>query len=194
MRCMRESTRRRICIFCGSLSGDDASYRALAQETARAIAAAGYGIVYGGGGIGLMGVIADAALAEGGEVVGIIPQALARAEVAHRGLSELHVVEGMHERKALMLQLSDAFMVLPGGFGTMDELCEALSWRQLGIHDRPVGILNYRGYFDDLLSMFDTMVERGFLSPRHRKLVVDATAIQPLMKAMFGPDASAPKP
>ena len=191
---MRERTQRRICVYCGSLSGDDASYRALAQETARAIVGAGYGIVYGGGGIGLMGVLADAALAAGGEVAGVIPQALARAEVAHRGLSELHVVEGMHERKALMLHLSDAFVVLPGGFGTMDELCEALTWRQLGIHDRPIGILNHRGYFDDLLRLFDTMAERGFLTAEDRRLLVDAPAIQPLLEAMFGRAATGPKP
>lgn len=141
--------------------------------------------MYGGGGIGLMGVLADAALASGGDVTGVIPQALARAEVAHRGLTELHVVDGMHERKTLMLELSDAFVILPGGFGTMDELCEALSWRQLGIHDRPIGILNHRGYFAELLRLFDGMVARGFLSTQHRRLLVDAPAIEPLLEALF---------
>lgn len=157
----------------------------MAQDAGRAIVRAGYGIVYGGGGIGLMGILADAALAAGGEAIGVIPRALEQAEAAHRGLTQLHVVESMHERKALMVRLSEAFVALPGGFGTMDELCEALSWRQLGIVDRPIGVVNHRGYFDPLFGLFDKMVERGFVLPEHRALIVEAPAIEPLLAAMF---------
>lgn len=175
---------RRICVFCGSSSGNDASYRSAARDAARAIVRAGYGVVYGGGRIGLMGELADAALAAGGEVVGVIPAALARVEIAHDGLTRLHVVDSMHERKALMARLSDAFVALPGAFGTMDEFCEILSWRQLAIHDKPIGLLNHRGYFDRLLDLFDAMVREGFLLPANRKLVVDAAEIEPLLAAM----------
>ena len=175
----------RICVFCGSSSGRDESYAALARATARAIAAAGFGVVYGGGRIGLMGVIADTALEAGAEVIGVIPHALSSAEIAHGGLSRLHVVASMHERKALMADLSAGFIALPGGFGTMDEFCEILSWRQLGIHDKPIGLLNADGYFDPLLRQFDDMVERGFLSPEHRALFVDDPSIVTLVRRMF---------
>jgi hypothetical protein len=157
----------------------------MAADAARAIVRAGYGVVYGGGGIGLMRVVADAALAAGGRVVGVIPEALAQSESAHAGLTHLHVVRSMHERKALMAELSQAFIALPGGFGTMDEFCEILSWRQLGIHDKPIGLLNDRGYFDSLLALFETMVRRGFLAPANRALFVDAREIEPLLVAMF---------
>src|SRR5579862_2152050 len=167
---------RRICIFCGSSSGRDESYARAAAEAARAIVGAGYGIVYGGGRIGLMGVVADAALAAGGEVVGVIPDALSDAEIAHRGITALHVVGSMHERKALMAASSDAFIALPGGLGTMDEFCEILSWRQLGIHDKQIGLLNHAGHFDPLLVLFDRMVDRGFVSAEHRRLFVDASS------------------
>lgn len=175
---------RRICVFCGSSSGIGDSYRQVAEDTARAIVRAGYGLVYGGGGIGLMGTIADAALAAGGEVIGVIPNALAVSEVAHPGLTRLHQVASMHERKALMAELSDGFLALPGGFGTMDEFCEILSWRQLGIHDKPIGLLNYHGYFDRLLELFDAMVAQGFVSSANRRLFVDAATIEPLLAAM----------
>lgn len=132
-----------------------------------------------------MRVLADAALAAGGETIGVIPRALERAEAAHRGLTQLHVVESMHERKALMVRLSDAFVALPGGFGTMDELCEALSWRQLGIVDHPIGVVNHRGYFDPLFSLFDGMVDRGFVSRQNRELLIEASSIEPLLAAMF---------
>lgn len=157
----------------------------MARDAARAIVAAGFGIVYGGGSIGLMGALADAALEAGGEVTGVIPEALAVAEVAHRGLTQLRVVASMHERKALMVELSDGFIALPGGFGTMDELCEVLSWRQLRIHDKPIGVLNHRGYFDPLLALFDSMVAEGFLTPAHRALLAEAPAIEPLLAAML---------
>jgi uncharacterized protein (TIGR00730 family) len=175
----------RICVFCGSHDGNDPSYAQVAQRTARAIVAAGYGVVYGGGGIGLMNVVADAALAAGAEVIGVIPAALARTEQAHRGLTELHVVDTMHERKALMVELSDAFIALPGGYGTMDEFCEVLTWRQLRIHDKPIGLLNYRGYYDALRALFDSMVREGFIGPYTRDLFVDAPAIDELLAEMF---------
>jgi uncharacterized protein (TIGR00730 family) len=176
---------KRICVFCGSHVGNEPSYATMAREAAEAIVAAGYGVVYGGGGVGLMNVVADAALAAGGEVIGVIPQALARTEMAHPGLTQLHIVSTMHERKALMEDLSDAFIALPGGFGTMDELCEVLSWRQLRIHDKPIGLLNYRGYYDALLALFDSMVREGFVGPYTRGLCIDATTIGELLEEMF---------
>jgi uncharacterized protein (TIGR00730 family) len=176
---------KRICVFCGSHLGNDASYARIAAESAEAIVAAGYGVVYGGGGVGLMKVVADAALASGGEVIGVIPRALARTEMAHQGLTQLHVVQTMHERQALMEDLSDAFVALPGGYGTMDEFCEVLSWRQLRIHDKPIGLLNYRGYYDALLGLFDSMVRQGFVGPYTRGLFIDAPAVDELLAKMF---------
>ena len=176
---------KRICVFCGSHPGNDPAYADVAREAARAIVAAGYGVVYGGGGIGLMKVVADAALEAGGEVIGVIPHALARSEMAHQGLTQLHVVETMHERKAMMDDLSDAFVALPGGFGTMDEFCEALTWRELRIHDKPIGLLNVLGYYDALLAFFDSMVARGFVGPLTRGLFVDAAGIAELLAGMF---------
>ena len=185
MRCDQARGMKRICVFCGAHTGNDPAYARAAAETARAIVGAGYGVVYGGGGIGLMAVVADAALAAGGEVVGVIPHALAKTEHAHDGLTQLHVVQTMHERKALMERLSDAFVALPGGYGTMDEFCEMLSWRQLRIHDKPLGLLNVLGYYDALLALFDSMVDRGFLGPHTRALFVDAAAVDELLGAMF---------
>jgi uncharacterized protein (TIGR00730 family) len=176
---------RRICVFCASSPGHDASYLRMAASTATAIVRAGFGLVYGGGRIGLMGALADAALAAGGEVIGVIPQALSAAEIAHPGLTALHVVGSMHERKALMASSSSAFVALPGGFGTMDEFCEFLCWRQLRIHDKPIGLLNYAGYYDQLLTLFDAMVERGFLTPAHRALFTGANSIDDLLAGMF---------
>lgn len=176
---------KRICVFCGSRNGATGDYAALAVQTAQTIVRAGYGIVYGGGSVGLMGILADTALECGGEVIGVIPQALATAEIAHEGLAQLHIVQTMHERKALMNDVSDAFIALPGGFGTMDELCEALSWRQLTIHDKPIGLLNHRGYYDALLELFDTMVEHGFLTPANRSLLVVGSEIDDLLKRLF---------
>ncbi len=178
---------KRICVFCGSHTGNGNSYAQMARESTEKIVAAGYGIVYGGGSIGLMGIVADTALASGGEVTGVIPQALARTEIAHAGLTELHVVKTMHERKAIMDDASDGFIALPGGFGTMDEFCEVLSWRQLRIHDKPIGLLNYRGYYDALLSLFDHMVREGFIGPHTRRLFADADSIDKLLSEMFEP-------
>ncbi len=178
---------RRICVFCGSHLGRDERFVGAAIDAAERIVRAGYGVVYGGGRVGLMGVVANAALAAGGEVIGVIPGALASAEVAHQGLSALHVVQSMHERKAMMTDLSEAFIALPGGFGTMDELCEALTWRQLKIHDKPVGIFNFEGFFDPLLSLFDRMVDEGFVMERSRALLRASSSIDELLSWLDGP-------
>jgi len=142
------------------------------------------GVVYGGGSIGLMGVLADAVLAQSGSIIGVIPRALADREVAHDGLTQLHLVTSMHERKAMMADLSDAFIALPGGYGTLDELCEAITWFQLGIHDKPVGLLNVDGYFDGLLAMFDHAVSEGFISEENRRILCSATTLPSLFAAM----------
>ena len=139
------------------------------------------GLVYGGARVGLMGVLADAALKAGGEVIGVIPRALVAREVAHAGLTELHVVESMHERKALMADLSDGFIALPGGWGTLDELFEILTWAQLGLHQKPCGLLNVQGYFDPLLSFVDHSIDEGFVRPEYRRLFAVADAAAPLL-------------
>jgi uncharacterized protein (TIGR00730 family) len=159
----------------------------LARETAIALVRAGFGIVYGGGRIGLMGALADAALAAGGEVIGVIPQSLSHAEIAHGGITELHVVRSMHERKAMMAELSDGFIALPGGYGTMEEFCEILTWRQLGMHDKPIGLLNYDGYYQQLVELFDRMVRADFLTPQSRSLFVDSAGIEDLLVLMWPP-------
>ena len=170
----------RVCVFCGSRTGERTVHADAAGALGALLAARGLGLVYGGGNIGLMGRIADAALAGGGDVTGVIPQHLLDREVAHTGLTALHVVDTMHARKALMAQLSDIFIAAPGGFGTLDELCEILTWAQLGLHRKPCGLLNVSGYFDPLLAMFDHAVQEGFLSPQHRGLIIsdhDATRL-----------------
>ncbi|MBV8245319.1 MAG: TIGR00730 family Rossman fold protein [Candidatus Eremiobacteraeota bacterium] len=181
---MRPSASKRVCVFCGSRSGEGRAYAQIAADAARYIAACGFGIVYGGGRVGLMGFVADAALAHGAEVIGVIPRALAEREVAHDGLTKLHVVETMHERKALMADLSTAFVALPGGYGTLDEFCEIVTWAQLGIHDSPIGILNAEGYFDELLAMFDKGVREGFISPANRAIVRSSSKIEDLLVQM----------
>ena len=163
---------KRVCVFCGSRNGTRDQYVAAARRTGEALARRGIGLVYGGGGIGLMGILADAALSAGGDVIGVIPEALMAREVAHRGLTDLRVVASMHERKALMAELADAFVALPGGFGTLEEFCESLTWAQLGIHRKPCGLLNVEGFFDPLLLLFDHAVRERFVSPDHRSLVV----------------------
>jgi uncharacterized protein (TIGR00730 family) len=162
----------RICVFCGSSPGKDARYRESARELGTAIARSGRGLVYGGGGIGLMGIVAQAALAAGGEVIGVIPKALARREVLKAGLTETRVVASMHERKAMMAELSDAFVALPGGLGTFEELLEIGTWGQLGIHRKPIGLLNVAGYYDPLVTLMDHAVAAGFVSERNRGLFV----------------------
>ncbi len=163
---------KRICVYCGSSSGDRPAYAESARALGKLLAERGIGLVYGGGLVGLMGVVADAALAAGGEVVGIIPQRLVDAEVAHRGLTSLEVVESMHERKARMAELSDAFIALPGGFGTLDELFEILTWAQLGLHGKPCGLLDVDSYFAPLVAWVDGGVAAGFIRPRHRELLM----------------------
>ena len=162
---------KRVCVFCGSSTGHGGRHTEAAKAFGRALARCGVGLVYGGGSIGLMGVLADEALAAGGEVIGVIPAFLNERELGHRGLTRQLVVGSMHERKALMAELSDAFVALPGGFGTVEEFCEVLTWAQLGLHRKPCALLNVDGFFDPLLSLFDRQVEAGFLSPENRDLV-----------------------
>src|SRR5271163_4044120 len=145
---------KRVCVYCGSNSGSLPAFAVAARELGAALARRGLGLVYGGGCVGLMGVVADAVVAQGGEVIGVIPEVLAKREMAHFGLKDLRVVGTIHERKALMAELADAFIALPGGFGTMEELCEALTWAQLGLHHKPLGLLNVAGYYDPLLAFF----------------------------------------
>jgi uncharacterized protein (TIGR00730 family) len=165
---------RRVCVFCGASPGHRPVYAEAARRLGRLLASRGTGLVFGGGRVGLMGVVADAVLAAGGEVVGVIPRALVEKEVAHDRLTDLHVVDTMHERKALMVDLSDGFVALPGGVGTLDELSEVLSWAQLGLHRKPCGVLNVEGYFDPLLAMLDRGVAEGFVRPEDRAfLLVD---------------------
>lgn len=175
---------KRLAVYCGSATPADPAFIESARAVGRALAGQGIGIVYGGGRLGLMGVVADAALAAGGEVIGVIPRALVAAEAAHRGLSALHEVGTMHERKALFTALSDGFLTLPGGTGTMDELWEALSWAQLGYHAKPVGLLNVAGYYDGLVAFVETMARAGFLRPQHRGLLIVERALEPLLERM----------
>jgi uncharacterized protein (TIGR00730 family) len=160
-----------VCVFCGSRRGGAPQYANAARDFGAAVARRGFGLVFGGGHIGLMGILADTVLANGLPVIGVIPRALADKELAHRGLTELVIVESMHERKAVMADRSDAFVALPGGYGTGDELFEILTWGQLGLHQKPVGLLNVAGFFDPLLSWLDHMVREDFLKPVHRQLV-----------------------
>jgi uncharacterized protein (TIGR00730 family) len=166
---------RRVCVFCGSNPGLRPAYLEAAKEMGRALARRGIGLIYGGGRVGLMGAVADSVLAAGGQVIGVIPQALLEKEVAHGRLTELRVVASMHERKAMMADLSDAFIAMPGGYGTFEEFCEVLTWSQLGIHGKACGLLNVEGYYDKLLALFDHAVAEGFVRPSHRSLVVEAT-------------------
>jgi uncharacterized protein (TIGR00730 family) len=154
---------RRVCVFCGASSGGRAAYAEAARAFGATCAARGLGVVYGGGRVGLMGAVADGALAAGGEVVGVIPQELVDRELAHAGLTELHVVSSLHERKALMAELSDAFVALPGGFGTLDELMEQLTWSQLGLHAKPVGLLDVEEYWRPLIALARHATEEGFV-------------------------------
>jgi len=163
---------RRVCIFCGSNTGVRPEYRAAAEEIATRLAKRDVGIVFGGGGVGLMGVVADTALAHGGHVIGVIPSAMVAREIAHRGLPDLRIVASMHERKALMASLSDAFIALPGGFGTFEEFCEVVTWTQLGLHRKPCGLLNTAGYYDPLVALFDRAVADGFIGSENRQIVV----------------------
>jgi uncharacterized protein (TIGR00730 family) len=178
---------RRICVFCGSSSGRGGEYRAAAEQLAAELVARDLGLVYGGGNVGLMGVVADAVLERGGDVVGVIPQALVDREIAHRSLADLRVVGSMHERKALMASLADGFVALPGGFGTLEEFCEVVTWSQLGLHRKHCGLLNVRGYYDPLLALFDRAVAEGFLKAQNRAIVIDAADPAVLLDRMATP-------
>lgn len=168
---------KRLCVFCGSSKGSRTVYAEAAEQLGTLLARRGIELVYGGGCVGLMGIVADATLRAGGHVIGVIPQALVIKEVVHEGLLDLRVVKSMHERKALMADLSDAFIALPGGFGTYEEFCEILTWAQLGLHKKPFGLLNVAGFYDPLLALFDHAVAEEFIRPGHRELVlVDANA------------------
>jgi uncharacterized protein (TIGR00730 family) len=163
---------KRICVFAGSSPGANDAYRKAAVELGEALAERDVELVYGGGCVGLMGVLADAALARGGRVTGVIPHTLMLREVGHRALTELHVVDSMHERKAMMAELSDGFIALPGGFGTLEETFEILTWAQLGLHGHPCGLLNVEGYFDSLLAFLDHSVQEAFLRDVHRAMLL----------------------
>ncbi len=171
----------RLCVFCGSNTGRDPAYGASAAQVGRILAERGIGLVYGGGRVGLMGVLADAALAAGGEVIGVIPQALLDREVGHLGLTELRVVDSMHTRKALMSELSDGFIALPGGIGTLEELFEVWTWAQLGLHRKPCGLLNVDGFFTPLVDFLDRQAEAGFIPPTCREMLTVASTPEDLL-------------
>ena len=175
---------RRLAIYCGSATPSDPTFIAEARAVGRGLAERGIGVVYGGGRLGLMGAVADAALEAGGEVIGVIPRALVDMEVAHRGLTELHVVETMHQRKQAFTDLADGFVTLPGGTGTMDELWEALSWAQLGYHAKPVGLLNSGGFYDGLVAFWGTMSTVGFVRPQHVELLIVGATLDALLGRM----------
>ena len=174
----------RVCVFCGSKTGIRSLYAEVAGRLGRRLAGRGYDLVYGGGATGLMGVVADSILEAGGQAIGVIPRSMATREVAHPGLSRMHVVGTMHERKALMAELSDAFIALPGGYGTLEELMEMITWAQLGIHRKPVGLLNADGYFDPLVEMFDRAVQEGFVRPRYRSLCRVGAGVDELLSKL----------
>ncbi|MFD8494368.1 TIGR00730 family Rossman fold protein [Amycolatopsis sp. NPDC059657] len=163
---------RRICVFCGSSMGNSPEYAAAAAALGTLLASRGIGLVYGGASVGTMGAVADAALAAGGEVIGVIPEALSSVEISHPGLTELHIVADMHERKAKMAALSDGFLALPGGAGTLEELFEIWTWAQLGLHTKPLGLVDVAGYYAPLRVFVDHMVTEGFLRPAHRDFIV----------------------
>jgi uncharacterized protein (TIGR00730 family) len=166
---------RRVCVFCGSNRGKDPAYEAAAHAMGIALVRRGLELVYGGGKVGLMGVIAEAVMGAGGRATGIMPDNLFRKEIGHTELTDLRIVGSMHERKAMMAELSDAFIALPGGFGTFEEFCEAVTWTQLGLHAKPCGLLNVGGYYDPLIALFDRAESDGFLMIEHRELVHCAT-------------------
>ncbi len=173
-----------LAVYCGSASPADPVYIEAARHVGRTLAQRDITVVYGGGRLGLMGAIADSALAAGGKVIGVIPEALVDAEVAHRGCTELHVVKNMHERKALFTDLSDGFVNLPGGVGTMDEMWEAVSWSQLGYHNKPVGVLNIAGYYDHLIAFNAHMADVGFVREAHKGILLTAGSIEDLLAKM----------
>ncbi len=182
----------RIAVYCGSATPADPRYIELAHQVGRTLAERSIDVVYGGGRLGLMGAVADAALGAGGEVIGVIPDKMVSREVAHDGCTELHIVGSMHERKALFTKLCDAFLTLPGGVGTMDELWEAVSWAQLGYHAKPVGLLNAFGYFDHLLAFNRQMAETGFVRPAHAALIIDDADLDRLLQRLATHEPTTP--
>lgn len=183
---------KRLAVYCGSALPADLAYVEAARHVGRTLAGRGIGVIYGGGRLGLMGAVADAALEAGGEVIGVIPEALVRAEVAHQGCTELHVVQTMHQRKALFTDLSDGFVTLPGGVGTMDELWEAISWAQLGYHAKPVGLLNVAGFYDQLIAFNRHMIDTGFIRPAHAGILIHDATIEHLLDKMMAYKAHEP--
>src|SRR6478609_10481875 len=183
---------RRVCVFCGASAGRDPGYVALAAGVGAGLAERGIALVYGGGRVGMMGAVADAALAAGGEVIGIIPRRLVDRELAHRGVTELRVVETLHERKAGMAALSDGFIALPGGLGTLEELAEVASWAQLGLHAKPIGLLGRAGYWDALVRWLDHAVAEGFLTPANRALVEEDADIAAFLARLEAAAGRAP--
>jgi uncharacterized protein (TIGR00730 family) len=182
---------RRICVFCGSSDGERPGYLELARRMGATLAARGLETVYGGGNVGLMGAVADAALAAGGRVIGVIPDGLLARERGHRGISELEIVGSMHERKARMAALSDGFIALPGGLGTLEELAEALTWSQLGLHRKPCGVVNLDGYFDPLVAFLDRAVAEGFMRGESRRMLLVAGTADSLLDAFESYEAPA---
>ncbi|MCI4398122.1 MAG: TIGR00730 family Rossman fold protein [Acidobacteria bacterium] len=181
---------KRLCVFCGSSLGQRPVYAEAARELGELLARKKIGLVFGGGRIGLMGVVADAVLAGGGEAIGVIPKALKERELGHDGVTELRIVPSMHARKAMMAEFADGFIAMPGGFGTLDELCEILTWAQLGIHKKPCGLLNVNNFFAPLLVLFEHQMEEGFLAAKHRALLLVEEKPEPLVKALM--EASRP--
>ena len=175
---------KRVAVYCGSASPADPVYIESARMVGRSLAECGIGVVYGGGRLGLMGAVADSALAAGGEVIGVIPEALKRAEVVHMGCTELHIVSDMHTRKAMFTDLSDGFITIPGGVGTMDEHWEAISWSQLGYHSKPVGLLNIAGYYDHLIAFNTHMAEVGFVRAQHQNIMIVDDTLPGLLAQM----------
>lgn len=174
----------RLAVYCGSATPADPRYMELARDVGRTLAERGIGVVYGGGRLGLMGAVASGALEAGGEVIGVIPDALANSEVANHDCTALHVVSGMHERKKAFTDLSDGFVTIPGGVGTMDELWEAMSWAQLGYHTSPVGLLNAFGFYDQLIAFNRHMAEVGFVRPAHQNILIARDSLPALLEAM----------
>lgn len=170
-----------VCVFCGSTPGREPAYGAAAVELGSILAREGITLVYGGGNVGLMGALADAALANGGRVVGVVPHSLAKKEVAHQGLTELHVVDSMHDRKAMMGAMGDAFVALPGGLGTLEEIFEVVTWAQLGIHDKPCALVNIAGYYDKLIEFLDAAVERQLIKTAHRQMILVEPAVAQML-------------
>lgn len=181
---MGKNVIKRVCVFCGSSSGSRHTYEEAAVDLARALNRRGYGLVYGGARVGLMGAVANAVLSGGGEVIGVIPEMLMTKEIGHSSLTQLHIVDSMHQRKALMEELSDAFIALPGGFGTLEEFCEIVTWAQLGLHRKPCGLLNIDSYYDRLLNQFEHCINEGFITNSVGSIALHASTAEELLDCL----------